>query len=280
MTTLFVKGLTVLDFSYLHHARGLLGESWSLDITLTGDLDQQGMVLDFAAVKRQVKTLVDLEFDHKLIVPVKASAVTINQQQEHCTLRFDYGTPQACIEHHSPASALCLLPADSVTPESVAAAITASLSKEMPANVSHLKISLSPEQIEGPCYHYSHGLKHHQGNCQRIAHGHRSRIEIRRDGHRSHRLETLWAEKWRDIYIGNSEDLVNREGGRHLYRYLASQGDFALQLPASRCYDIDTDSTVENLAQHIADSLKQQHPESTFEVLAYEGIGKGAVGKS
>lgn len=279
MSTLFVKGLTVVDFSYLHAQRGLLGESWRLDISLSGDLDQQGMVLDFSAVKRQVKQLVDLEFDHKLIVPLKSSAVALTQQQERCTVFFEYGD-RATIEHHSPASALCLLPAARVTRETVAAAITDSLLKEMPANVSQLEVMLSPEHIEGPFYHYSHGLKHHAGNCQRIAHGHRSIIEIQHNGSRDHQLESDWAAKWRDIYIGNSEDLISEEGGQHLYRYQASQGNFTLKLPAKCCYDINNDSTIENLAQHIADSLKQQHPESAFEVFAYEGIGKGAVGRS
>ncbi len=279
MSTLFVKGLTVVDFSYLHAKRGLLGESWRLDISLSGELDQQGMVLDFSAVKRQVKQLVDLEFDHKLIVPLKSSAVALTQQQERCTVFFEYGD-RATIEHHSPASALCLLPAARVTRETVAAAITDSLLKEMPANVSQLEVMLSPEHIEGPFYHYSHGLKHHAGNCQRIAHGHRSIIEIHHNGSRDHQLESDWAAKWRDIYIGNSEDLISEEGGQHLYRYQASQGNFTLKLPAKCCYDINNDSTIENLAQHIADSLKQQHPESAFEVFAYEGIGKGAVGRS
>ena len=279
MTTLFVKGLTVVDFSYLHNTRGLLGESWRLDISLTGDLDQQGMVLDFSDVKHQVKQLVDLEFDHKLIVPVKSSAVTLTQHQERCSVLFEYAD-RARIEHHSPASALCLLSARSVTRKTVAAAITDSLLKEMPSNVSQLEIRLSPEHIEGPFYHYSHGLKHHAGNCQRIAHGHRSKIEIRRDGVHDPQIESDWAAKWRDIYIGSSEDLISKKDEQHLYRYQASQGEFELKLPASCSYLIDSDSTVENLAQHIADSLQQSHPGSSFEVYAYEGIGKGAIGRS
>ncbi len=279
MTTLFVKGLTVIDFSYLHATRGLLGESWRLDISLTGDLDQQGMVLDFSDVKRQVKQLVDLEFDHKLIVPVKSSAVTLTQHQQRCSVLFEYGD-RASIEHHSPASAVCLLQARSVTTETVAAAITDSLLKEMPSNVSQLEIKLSPEHIEGPFYHYSHGLKHHAGNCQRIAHGHRSKIEILRDGARDFQLESDWAARWRDIYIGCREDLVSEEDEQHLYRYQASQGEFELKLPADCCYLIDSDSTVENLAQHIAVTLKQNHQGNSFEVYAYEGIGKGAIGKS
>jgi 6-pyruvoyl-tetrahydropterin synthase len=279
LTTLFVNSLTVVDFSYLHPQRGLLGESWRLDISLSGNLDQQGMVLDFADVKRQVKQLVDLEFDHKLIIPALSEAVRFSRQEEYCALQFQRDDG-AVVEHFSPAAALCQLQANSVTPQSVAAAMTASLLSEMPANVTDLTIRLSPEQIEGPYYHYSHGLKRHCGNCQRIAHGHRSKIEILRDGVPDVISGREWAERWRDIYIGCSEDLVAEERGQHHYRYHASQGDFELRLPAAHSYLIDNDSTVENLAQHIADKLRQQHSQSSFEVYAYEGIGKGAVGKS
>ncbi len=39
---------------------------------------------------------------------------------------------------------------------------------------------------------------------------------------------------------------------------------------------IDSDTTVELLAVHIADTLKSEHPHSEIVVKAYEGIGKGA----
>jgi len=52
LTTLFVKKLTNIDFSYLDVERGMVGESWLIDIELTGELDDQGMVVDFGIVKK------------------------------------------------------------------------------------------------------------------------------------------------------------------------------------------------------------------------------------
>jgi 6-pyruvoyl-tetrahydropterin synthase len=278
MTILFVRGLTVMDFSYLHAERGLLGESWVVDVTLHGSLDRQGMVLDFSDVKKTVKRLVDQNFDHKLIVPVSSGCTQIGGDPGQPEVTFSYGSHGGQIRHTSPSSALCLLDAAAVTPETVAEAIEAELMEIMPSNVEKIDIELREEMIDGAFYHYSHGLRQHCGNCQRIAHGHRSRIEIFRNGQRDRLLEEQWAERWRDIYIGSRDDLVEESADLHHYHYKASQGEYDLVIPAGQCYLIDTDSTVENLAAHIAARLGEQNPGDDIRVYAYEGVGKGAVG--
>ncbi len=138
-------------------------------------------------------------------------------------------------------------------------------------------IELRSEEGAGPFYQYSHGLKKHDGNCQRIAHGHRSRIEIYRNDQRDEALEAVWAERLRDIYIGTRSHLVEVGAGMHHYRYRAPQGEFELKLPAECCYLIDTESTVEQIAAHLAAEIKREHPGDEVLVRAYEGVGKGAI---
>ena len=280
MSQLFVKKLTVIDFSYLCPERGLLGESWQVDIFLKGNLDQQGMVLDFSDVKKKVKNLIDEEFDHKLIIPARYAKCTLKPDGKalHCLFEMVNGEQ---ISHIAPDTAYCLLDSERVTTDALASAIQAKLQPVLPQNVEEIRLSIYPEMIDGAYYHYSHGLKQHEGNCQRIAHGHRSKIEIFEDGEPFESLEQFWAEQWRDIYIGTRSDILQesqREGQNYLtFRYQACQGDFEISLPASRCYLIDTDSTVENLAEHIASESARLNPGKKLEIFAYEGIDKGAV---
>src|SRR5690606_35075017 len=137
-------------------------------------------------------------------------------------------------------------------------------------SVETLALSFETETIDGAYYHYSHGLKKHAGNCQRIAHGHRSRIEVFSNGERSPEQESLWAERWRDIYIGTHEDLDDKPVingvDYYTFTYRAAQGDFSLTLPRRCCYLIDADSTVENLAQHILATTAREQPGQSWRV--------------
>jgi len=276
---LFVNQLTVMDFSFLHPRRGLVGESWWVDIVLEGGLDDQGMVLDFGEVKHQLKRLVDKHFDHRLLVPADHPTLEI----EGSELRFHTETGDF-IRHVGPAESVQFIPGKEITPKHTARAIEALLTPLLPNNVKGLRLCLYPEAIEGAWYRYSHGLKQHCGNCQRIAHGHRSRIEIHRDGVRTPALEQLWAERFQDIYIGTEADRVaiTQQNDRTCFRfaYEAEQGRFELELPADRCYLIDTESTVENIARHVRERLEETHPGSRFEIRAFEGIGKGAISET
>jgi 6-pyruvoyl-tetrahydropterin synthase len=277
MAHLFVDDLTVIDCSVLDANRGLVGASWIVDLELTGDLDHQGMLFDFSHIKKRIKQLIDDRIDHKLVAPTADPHCVVHCTDKSTAIEFTDKQGRR-FRHESPDQALCLIDIESIDRVTVAAWLGEQISVMLPGNVSGVTITLRMEDDQASFYHYSHGLKKHDGNCQRIAHGHRSRVKIWENGVRSSTLEQRWADKWRDIYLGTRADLAsNEEEKRYRFEYRAAQGEFSLELPGECVYLLDTDSTVECIAQHIADEVFAERPDSTIRVKAWEGVRKGAI---
>lgn len=282
---LFVRDLTVIDFSYLCPQRGLLGESFIVDVELHGGLDATSMVLDFAHVKKLIKKAIDQLVDHKLAYPALHPAVTASSEDETQILILQSQRGQ--VQVASPADAHVAIPAEKVDEQSLTVFLQQQIKPLLPDNVEQLLFELRPEKANGFSYHYSHGLKKHDGNCQRIAHGHRSTIEIYQHNMLSPRLNKYWTERWTDIYLGTAEDQVEvkqckwlqPQSDSYFFRYQAPQGWFEIALPVSHCEIVPCDTTVECLAEYIAQTLKQLEPAS-YKVVAYEGVGKGAIAYS
>jgi len=57
----------------------------------------------------------------------------------------------------------------------------------------------------------------------------------------------------------------------------ANQGLFQLTIAKSKCFLVESDTTVELIASFLANYLKRQLPESSIRVKAYEGVDKGAI---
>ena len=281
-----MNDLTVMDFSYLCPKRGMVGESWIVDLILHGDLDEQNMVLDFGKVKKQVKRIIDDTVDHKLVIPTEYSQVAIIHIENSDYIKVDfeqYNGDQ--IKISSPDDAFCFIDADEVSMKDVIVHLTSVIKPQLPTNVKKVEISLRAEDISGFYYHYTHGLKKHDGNCQRIAHGHRSKIQIYENGMKSPKLEKLWATKWADIYVATQEDVVGalqaefiKAGEEQVtFKYESSQGKFELSMEQHAVYVMPVDTTVELIAQYIADKLKADTPNNDYKVVAYEGVAKGAI---
>lgn len=279
---LFVDSLTVIDFSYLCPRRGAVGESWITDIVLHGELNEESMVLDFAKVKKQIKRIIDEKLDHKLAVP---SALACNAKHSEGRFEFDMQFDGNHLAMNAPEEAVCVVEGDEINEANAIAYLKSVIMPHMPDNVKDLDITLRPEAATGFYYHYSHGLKKHDGNCQRIIHGHRSLIGVKLNDISMPRLQKQWADKWQDIYLGSEEDLIDpsllqyiiAQDKDYAFAYTSSQGYFELAISKSRCDILPCDTTVECIADYLAGQIKLQNPHDKVEVRAYEGVGKGAI---
>ena len=291
---LFVDDLTVIDFSYLCKQRGIVGESWIVDVLLDGSLNDQSMVLDFAVVKKQIKAIIDEAVDHKLLLPIQEQALSLKDSPHnkgHQTI--DFVSDVASYYLQSPACAFAAIDCLTITVPEVTAHLTKIILAELPENVQGLSLVLRPEAIPTDYYHYTHGLKLHDGNCQRIAHGHRSKIQILVDDKRDSKLEAQWCQRWKDIYIASEADRVlksdielsaeainNLTPDHQYFSYHAPQGRFDIAVDSKILDVVDCDSTVELLADFILRQIKAEHSElanNNVKVIAYEGVAKGAI---
>ncbi len=277
---LFVKNLTVIDCSYLDIDHGLRGMSWQVDINLFGNLDNQGMIFDFGLVKKLLKQHIDNQFDHKFLIPANASGLTLTENDNQAAIYWQKSN-WGSISHQSPKQAITILPTGIISSEILARQLEKSSMAILPSNVGKIQIQLIPELIDGPCFQYSHGLKKHLGACQRIAHGHRSRLEIYRDNVLDQELTKKWCDSWKNSYIATREDLKEEhviDGILHYYfSYSAQEGDFSLTLPQSCCYLLDSESTIEHIAQHLLEKVQLDGPDHQWDINVFEGIGKGAI---
>ncbi|WP_148253875.1 6-pyruvoyl trahydropterin synthase family protein [Aidingimonas lacisalsi] len=278
--TLFVNDLSHMDVSLYCTQQGLMGASWHVDVELDGELGEDGMLFDFGEVKPWIKARLDRGADHTLLVPTEAPGVTVTECTEGLCLHADHPYP---LEVRGPRQSFTLLPWKAITAERLADQLSAELTRRPPPRVDDIRLSLRSEMIEGASYRYSHGLKHHRGNCQRIAHGHRSRLVIRLDGKRAPALESHWAQWLDGRYLIDENDIVASEDGnaeeRVTIRYHASQGRFHLRLPQACCAILTTPTTIEHIAAWLATRIATAEGKRC-RVQVFEGIGKGAIAES
>lgn len=282
-----------MDFSYLCPKRGMVGESWIVDILLNGGLNEESMVQDFGKVKKELKHIIDEYIDHKLVVPADNSSTTITHDEAEGRVQVDFsyhheGAEKSQSMHlYCPPEAYAFVYADEVSMSSITTYLKEVIKIHLPENVHSVELFLREEVIPTDYYHYTHGLKKHDGNCQRIAHGHRSKVLIYENGKASDMWQNYWAKRWADIYIATQEDLVSSselsfqhdnisDAEFYSFKYEASQGVFEMAIAKQACEIIETDSTVECLAQFMFDELKTM-TKASLEVRAFEGVGKGAI---
>jgi 6-pyruvoyl-tetrahydropterin synthase len=284
---LFVRDLTVLDYAYFDAEQGPLGGSLDVDVTFIGDLDDEGVVFDFSRAKKAVKQVIDELCDHRFVVPQK-----FTKTLKHGRLEFaaQYGQNKS-LQYCCPAEGLCVLPIEKVSTADIKAYLEVEVLKMMPPNVDAVELTFREENLgEAPSYRYTHGLKQHYGNCQRLIHGHRNRVDVRVEGEVAGDMEKRIGEFWKNIHLAFPENITSAGfivGQRQTQlktislEYVSSQGRFDITLPGSEVYVMPFETTVENIARHLRDCVQGWVGAAKHvQVFAYEGIRKGAHSSS
>ena len=275
MLKMFVDQLTTIDFSYLDDDAGIIGESIIVDVELVGNLNQQGMLMDFSAVKKDIKKVIDQTLDHSLAVPLKNRNLVIKGNE----VRFSSKIGE--IVHISPQQAITIIKAEKIDLKVIEKFLLQEISKILPENIKDINLKLKYEAILGEFIQYSHGLRKHEGNCQRIAHGHRSKIIIKENGNNSSEIEKWAADFFCNAYFIDIKDIKNRfikDGINYIsLEYSSKQGNFKLDIPEKYCHIISYETTIENLVVFIYNKVNEKFDCHNLEVKFFEGVNKGAV---
>ncbi len=273
---LFYNNVTFIDFAYLDRKYEVHGESYCVDVELVGGLDDEAMILDFSFAKQKIKEIIDSECDHKIVVTehlveMQGNVGTINKQ---------------ALFYRAPAQAFCLVPFENVTEKNLSCYLEKLIKEKMPENVSGVRIALHKDERDHASFQYTHGLKQHRGNCQRLIHGHRSAIEIFVDGVRDQDLEKKYIDTFlrpsmHFAYADNVKSSFSKNGFQteipmvHI-KYTSSQGDFELKIPGVQVLIIDEETTIENIAKYLCNRVFEiVDKKCTITFKVFEGIGKG-----
>src|SRR5699024_9762760 len=127
------------------------------------------------------KQAIDEAVDHRLVLPVDNELGSLVDDGEQIKLEWHYQS--GTIRMNAPQQSVLALPAVDVSKGAMTRYLIQLVESIVHGNVKEVLIHLREEDTgTSPYYHYCHGLRHHDGNCQRIAHGHRSRVVIRENG--------------------------------------------------------------------------------------------------
>lgn len=284
---IFLNDFTVLDYAFLGEDGGVWGDSYFVSAELTGALDDQDFLLDFSAAKKTLKALVDESFDHKLLVPMGSGRVT--------ALATGLGWKDetgGTWELTGPRSAYELFPDAEISAGVLEYHLSRLAKIRLPANVQGVSFRLaSPTRFHGEAsFRYTHGLRFHDGNCQRLFHGHRNPVEVWVEGARSPQWEARLADEWNGAHFVSLPTLRNgaaldlplgqrrpQHPGTAQVEYESSQGKFRGQVPAARVVLTAAEPSIETISALALERLRAWGLRGKTRVVAYEGLNKGAA---
>lgn len=296
--SIFYKNVTVIDYAFFDELRGFVGNSFIVNVRFYGEKNQEGVLFDFSKAKKKVKEIIDCECDHRLIVPRGIIKRDRNQLHLGCDVNGDQ------LEYSCPLEAVWELNEDYIATDKLQYWLEQLVNKEMPENIRGVQIELLSESDPDnhKYFNYTHGLKNHDGNCQRLLHGHRSTFKIFLVNQRMFEWEDLLFEEilYRPLHFAFWENVVNKKEIAALLekkskeiegifsadklkcpihlKYSSRQGTFEIKLKADMVYFLQKETTVENLTIHFAHLVKMMFKENRqISVHMFEGVGKGAT---
>ncbi len=146
-------GYTGIRFSSCHfipmHEKcsRLHGHSYIVRMRMEGEVDENGMVMDFVIIKKKLKMMID-EMDHKVLLPARSKIVKLEEKDDSievtsCNKRYVF-----------PSEDVLLLDIPTTTAEEMAKMMAERMSNEIdfPKTVKSISVGLDEERGQTAWY--------------------------------------------------------------------------------------------------------------------------------
>lgn len=146
-------GYTGIRFSSCHfipmHEKcsRLHGHSYIVRMRMEGEVDENGMIMDFVVIKKKLRSMID-EMDHRILLPSRSNIVKIQRNGEEievtsCNKRYVF-----------PSEDVLMLDIPTTTAEEMARMMTERMAKEIdfPETVKSISIGLDEERGQTAWY--------------------------------------------------------------------------------------------------------------------------------
>lgn len=296
--TIFLHDVTKLDCALFDPSKGIYGQTWKVDVTITGPLGENGFVFDFSTLKKMVRQTMKSSLDHALIIPINSQSVQFRgmDRGECWRLKSKVGRPAVDTEWEYKGPNGSVFPSRSVAlnRQVLEQEFARSLRHRLPTEISAVVVALREEEAEPTeaVFRYTHGIAGHEGLCQRLFHGHKSRLQVFVGDERRPDLEHYIV---RDVLGANvhiatpsqfKQGMVEagtRGKSREpvILAYEGSKGYYEAMLPADRVFCVERETSIECIAAELARVVKREDNTSEkVKVICYEGCDKGAIAEA
>lgn len=120
----------------------LHGHNWSVRVTVDGDEDDRGLVVDFIELKKILKNICD-EFDHRTLIPTNNSSVKIIRKEGRTEILVHNR------KYELPDEDVALVPAINITVEELARVIAEKLKNALLKYKNVYQITVEAKETEG-----------------------------------------------------------------------------------------------------------------------------------
>jgi len=294
-STLFIRDVTRVDCALFDASLGIVGQSWHVDLSVSGALDDNGFVYDFSPLKSLVSQVLKSTVDHALLIPVGSQMVqyseTANGEQWRFHAKARMSKTDCTWDYQCPKGAVFPIRAIALRTAIVEQEISRLLRHRLPESIRQISIKLREEKTKPTeaTYRYTHGIKGHSGLCQRLFHGHKSRIEVHIGDERRPDLEHFVAREvfGANVHIATPDQVKSGRGEIGVrsksdepitLAFAGSLGSYEATLPANRIFFVERETSVECIARQVALLIKREEaPKERVRIVCFEGINKGAV---